>query len=567
MDGRTEQPAASPSRSTSRRRHHHESSSSGGGTSDYDRSDTVIPALSPQQQSVLSSPARKPTEMGGSVSGKSDSLHVPLGAAADVERTEAPDQGGEHNAKKERERDEMQPNTQDSDATIIPNGEPATETKRRRSSRSSTPIAKHSSRKDSGTGEHRGRELRPSSHQRASRAQEGIGVSSKSKSSRIGAVRENDGGREEKDKEEDGNDEGEATRSDEHDNSIGTTRRPRANNGQLKPKLDQNGSSHRRKAAAKDDAKASRSTHHSSKGKHDSRSRTDLSSSSTTKVPAKVGRRSLESDAGRDLGRSRRASHSQRSEDNGAFHRISSRTRKIIESSGLPPSQAVSLTKDSTGTNDATAKAAGHAKDDEKASSRHPAEEKLKTRHLRRLIEPHHRVQRNVSHSSAYSGSMGSASSRDESVRESRRMRKPIRSESEQIASGWRPPSLRMSADHVNEPKKSGDFAPKTPRRQSSASFHGSSKQPQKQSLKKVEEQEDCKDVSVSERILEEGAMEADGLDNGREDVFTFFSWSKTRQDPDAIERERKLLRDSYRETAFFRAYDSSRSHNDKAAC
>jgi hypothetical protein len=44
-------------------------------------------------------------------------------------------------------------------------------------------------------------------------------------------------------------------------------------------------------------------------------------------------------------------------------------------------------------------------------------------------------------------------------------------------------------------------------------------------------------------------------VDYNEEDVFTFFSWSTHRQDPQKIQRERMLLRQSIRDTPLYRVF------------
>lgn len=198
--------------------------------------------------------------------------------------------------------------------------------------------------------------------------------------------------------------------------------------------------------------------------------------------------------------------------------------------------------------------------DDDEATFAEPSEviEKLKTSHLRRLVEPPRRVARNVSQSSNYSSTVGSVSSRcDDSAVVSRSLRKPMRKASEHSASSWRPPHRRRSADvnnndlekasfeiEMNHQRRKTDCAPVTPQRRTSGGSYNS------YSVKSCIEEEGEESSSSPKDFVE--------FDRIEEDVFSIFAWSTAKQDPVAIERERKRMRDVIYETPFYQAYKST---------
>ena len=222
--------------------------------------------------------------------------------------------------------------------------------------------------------------------------------------------------------------------------------------------------------------------------------------------------------------------------------------------------------------------------DDDGATFAEPSEvtNKLKTSHLRRLVEPPRRVVRCASHSS-YNSAVGSLSSRDDSV-QFRGVQKAMRTESELNACVWRPPHRRKSSDHINvyvederfetemnHQSKKTDSAPKTPRRRSStagsrrssvssyaSSYTRTSRRNSQDSLVYQDGQDD---LDGSESMIEEEEEESSSnpTDYGpADDVFSCFSWSTAKQDADAFQRERSKIRDSIRDTPFYQVYKSS---------
>jgi hypothetical protein len=121
-----------------------------------------------------------------------------------------------------------------------------------------------------------------------------------------------------------------------------------------------------------------------------------------------------------------------------------------------------------------------------------------------------------------------------------------------------------MDGDHAISSPTSRDFAPKSPRRHLSGSMMRRDKTLQKPNRKSSSEfdfdeefisEEDEIDESSSSRADETVDMEATEVD-----VFSAYSWSTAKQDARKIHMERQQLRDSIRDTPFYRAYRYARS-------
>lgn len=275
---------------------------------------------------------------------------------------------------------------------------------------------------------------------------------------------------------------------------------------------------------------------------------------------------------------SRRSSNGE-----GNFNMISSGTRRI---------SMTGSTWDGNGENRRLPSVSRQNVADPEDSEVTTGQDKLKTSHLRRLIDPSQRLSRNNSHNSGFSGGRSSITSavssveEDKSSRNGRGPRCPRRVDSDRAPS-WRPPSSRrIFVD--DDTAKQGDSAPRSPQRRCSvvttsrrrssvaSSRHSSISSFSSQRLSKIvssesEEPDDYDDVSVSERIQEEEDEDSSSFDSddemqlldldvdGEEDIFTSYSWSTDRQDPERIQKERKRLRDTIRDSPLYRAYESSR--------
>jgi hypothetical protein len=264
------------------------------------------------------------------------------------------------------------------------------------------------------------------------------------------------------------------------------------------------------------------------------------------------------------------------SNGDGGFNKISSGTRRISQTGSISSSE--SRLPPAVPLHDIAESDVGEAESTIKTGM-----DLLKTSHLRRLIEPNRRLARTSSHSSGFSGSRASVTSSavssledEKTIRSVRGPRFPSRMDSDRGAT-WRPPSSRRVFAEVDNDKR-GDSAPKTPRRRSSVATSrpsiGSSSsrlpKPSRHMSTEFIDPEDYEDVSVSERIQEVEDEDSSSLDSdddmvlleldidGEEDIFTCYSWSTARQDPEKVQKERKRLRDSIRDTPLYRAYEST---------
>jgi hypothetical protein len=220
------------------------------------------------------------------------------------------------------------------------------------------------------------------------------------------------------------------------------------------------------------------------------------------------------------------------------------------------------------------------------------AKEKLKTSHLRRLVEPMNRrenVVRHSSHSSSALSSSGirsSSSDQTETAADDRSISaEALFQSSSKTQKGSRFPQRNSSFyrpklfDSLNGPLK-GDSAPITPLRRLSMTgqyerqYSIASSSRCSVSYSGEESELEGGDLSYSERIEEEneegGEESASSISYANssvatmkpldfDDLFTQFTWSKSQQDPNRIQKERQRLRDNIIETPLFRAMESSR--------
>ena len=224
--------------------------------------------------------------------------------------------------------------------------------------------------------------------------------------------------------------------------------------------------------------------------------------------------------------------------------------------------------------------------------------EKLKTSHLRRLVEPLPRrehVARNSSHSSSALSSSGirsSSSDHTEAAMEDRSIGTDSLCLSSSKASNHRSRLTQRNASFYR-PKMcdsnvltgaiKGDAAPITPLRRLSMTGHYerqySIASSSRCSYSGEESELDAADMSYSERIEEENEEGEESTTTSLsyanstlsssmmkpldfDDVFTQFTWSISHQDPQRIQKARQGLRDSIIDTPLFRAMESHRRQN-----
>lgn len=251
-------------------------------------------------------------------------------------------------------------------------------------------------------------------------------------------------------------------------------------------------------------------------------------------------------------------------------------------------------------------------KDSEKELAIKPGQDRLKSSHLRRLVEPKQRLARNISQSSGFSGRRASISStvssldNEQAIHSVSDPRFTRQLDSWEQSTSWRPPSSRTiftDADNLGR----RDSAPKSPLRRSSvatmprrrsslatsprhrSSDTGMPRRPSsditasrssalrlsartsKPSRETAEFNDPGDDVSASEKINEDDDQDLSSCSSGdelvllepdtigEEDIFTCYSWSTSKQDHEKMQKERMRLRDCSRDTPLYRAYESSK--------